>query len=105
MRYYLTLRGRLTTITVGEELSEYLIVRLGGFGAKIGTGKKKAQAWINDLATRERDNAPAKNVSQWVQAHIVNFIVDPALRDKRKVGLVAVEAESDRFRKLAAAKK
>jgi hypothetical protein len=83
MRYYLRLGDKLTSCTVSNELSEYLIVKLGGTGANYGypLGKKLAQAWINALP--EQYEVPKKNVSQWVQDRILEFIVDPAVLAKR----------------------
>ena len=87
MRYYLRRNGKLTSITVSDELSQYLIIKLGGSahdrgamrGTHITTGKGLAQHWINVLADSSPD-MPEKNVSQWIQAQILHFIVDPEIR-------------------------
>lgn len=80
MRYYIRAHGRLSSITISDTLSQYLVLARGGESDRYGDGKKRAQKWISELA--ERETVPDKNVSQWVQNHIVTYIVDNTLHDK-----------------------
>src|SRR5574338_1156764 len=105
MRFYIRANGRLSSITMPESLADYLIAKLGGLGEGDPKEGKLAQAWINDLANRQA--VPDKNVSQWVQAQALHFVVDPAIlvnrdaarqreavrREERKEWLAARMAE------------
>jgi len=86
MRYHLMLRGKRTTITVDENLSAYLLQRIGGYEADWGinskVGKKAVMRWINRQVKLNEANLPDKNISQWVQVRIIHEIADPVLRDK-----------------------
>ncbi|NMY40910.1 hypothetical protein HBN76_06315 [Pseudomonas sp. WS 5013] len=99
MRYYVKRDGRLSSITVSEELSQYLLLKLGGsthdrggdvpgrgrYGLmRFTTGKGMVQHWINALVESSPD-MPTKDVSQWVQAQMLHAIVDPALQQKLDV--------------------
>lgn len=80
MRYYIRVNGRPASITISDTLSQYLVLDRGGESDRYGNGKKLAQSWINDLA--KRADVPDKNVSQWVQARIVDQIVSEDLWDR-----------------------
>ncbi|RZI43711.1 hypothetical protein EGT07_08050 [Herbaspirillum sp. HC18] len=83
MRYYMTVHGRLTTITVSDQLSEYLVLKLGGGKIDARSVKQMVQAWVNRLAWESADEVPDKDVSQWVQGRILEFIVDPDVHARR----------------------
>lgn len=83
MRYYMTVHGRLTTITVSDQLSEYLVLKLGGNRVDTRSVKHIAQAWINRLAWERDEDVPEKDVSQWVQGRILECIVDPEIHARR----------------------
>lgn len=80
MRYYIRLNGRVSSITVSDTISQYLVIARGGESDRFGRGKKKAQAWINTLA--DRPGVPERDISQWVQARIVDYIVNPELYER-----------------------
>lgn len=113
MRYYVKRGGKIASITISDELSQYLIIKLGGTkyncgaaipavsritgranGVRHGLGKGLAQHWINTLVAGSPD-MPEKNVSQWVQAQILHFIVDPAILQR----LATVEANAEAYQK------
>lgn len=77
MRYYIRLNGRVSSITVSDTLSQYLVLARGGVSDRDGRDKKKAQAWISALA--DRPDLPDRDISQWVQARIVDYIVSQEL--------------------------
>lgn|SRR5574337_277496 len=89
MRFYIRVNGRLSSITMPDLLAGYLIAKLGseseeylhaklkGGREAVSKGRKIAQAWVNDLANRQA--VPAKDVSQWVQAQALHYVVDPAI--------------------------
>ena len=77
MRYYIRLNGRVSSITVSDTLSQYLVIARGGESDRYGRGKKLAQAWINALA--DRPDVPERDISQWVQARIVDYLVSQEL--------------------------
>ncbi len=80
MRYYIRINGRLASITISDTLSQYLVLARGGESDRYGNGKKLAQGWINELA--QRADVPDKDISQWVQARIVDYIVAQELWDR-----------------------
>lgn len=80
MRYYIRANGKLSSITVSDTLSQYLIIAVGGEHVAYGKGKKLAQQWISRLANKSQ--VPERDVSQWVQAHIIDAIVDPVIHEK-----------------------
>jgi len=80
MRYYIRANGRLSSITVSDTLSQYLVLSQGGESDRYGRGKKYAQEWISGLA--ERFEVPTRDVSQWVQARIVDHIVRTELAEQ-----------------------
>lgn len=82
LRYHLMVHGKRTTITVSEDLTGYMLAKIGGFSAAIGgsIGKDAVRRWIQKTVKKEQHLIPEKNVSQWVQARILHEIVDPALR-------------------------
>lgn len=80
MRYYIRLNNRLASISISDTLSQYLVIARGGESDRYGTGKKKAQQWINELANNH--DLPERDISQWVQARIVDYIVNPVLADR-----------------------
>ncbi len=80
MRYYIRLNGRPASITISDTLSQYLVLARGGESDRYGNGKKLAQRWINELA--QRADVPDKDISQWVQARIVDYIVSDTLWDR-----------------------
>ena len=75
MRFYIRANGRLASITVPEPLANYLIASLGKAGEREAKGRKAAQAWVNNLAKSKA--VPEHNVSQWVQAEILDRLVNP----------------------------
>ncbi|HEJ1440793.1 TPA: hypothetical protein ACKRPO_005753 [Pseudomonas aeruginosa] len=96
MRYYVKRGGGVTSITVSNELSQYLLLKLGGASHEHGAdvpgrsrytpmrytdGRGLVQYWINTLVESSAD-MPTKNVSQWVQAQMLHSIVDPELQQK-----------------------
>lgn len=84
MKYHLNIRGKRTTITIDDALCDYLLQKIGGFYALLGgeEGRKKVRKWIQKTVEREQTSIPEKNISQWVQARVLNEIVDPALLEK-----------------------
>lgn len=80
MRYYFRVNGKLSSITVSDTLSQYLVIARGGESDRYGRGKKLAQKWISELA--KRNDVPDHDVSQWIQAQILDYIVDPVIYDR-----------------------
>jgi hypothetical protein len=80
MRYYIRLNGRVSSITVSDTLSQYLVIARGGESDRYGRGKKLAQEWINSLA--DRPDVPGRDISQWVQARIVDHLVSQELWER-----------------------
>ena len=95
MRYYIRANGKLSSVTISDTLSDYLIAKTAASVGDVKRARKAAQRWINDLATSSV--VPDKNVSQWVQARIIDFIVDPAIVARRAAML---ERENARRQKL-----
>ena len=87
MRIYLMVRGKRTTISVEAQLVEYLADKVcrNSFDRAIGW-RKATRTWMQKAVDSAGDALPAKNVSQWVQARIIDAIVDPALLAKRSDG-------------------
>lgn len=84
MRIYLMLRGKRTTISVEDQLIEYLADRVCRNPFERGFHwRKTTRKWIQKSIDGAGDDLPEKNISQWVQARIVDVIVDPALLEKR----------------------
>lgn len=81
MRYYIRANGKLSSITISDTLSDYLIAKSSARLGDVKRARKAAQRWINDLAARSV--VPDRNVSQWVQARIIDFIVDPDIVARR----------------------
>lgn len=79
--YYISLRGKRTTITVDDTLAAYLVLKIGGF-ALIGprAAREHVGKWIRKRIKKEQSEVPEKNVSQWVQARILQEIVAPELK-------------------------
>lgn len=80
MRYYICTNGKLSSITISDTLSQYLVIARGGESDRYGDGKKRAQRWISELANQHE--VPSRDVSQWVQARILDYIVNPMLQEK-----------------------
>ncbi|WP_152965042.1 hypothetical protein [Comamonas testosteroni] len=85
MRIYLMLRGKRTTISVDDQLIGYLADRecSSSLDRVIGW-RQTTRKWIQKSIDGAGDALPSKNISQWVQALIIDAIVDPALLKKRK---------------------
>lgn len=99
MRLHLMLNGKRTTISVDEQLFEYLKDRVckgNSFIRAIGA-KDEARKWIQKTVDRAGDAMPSKNVSQWVQARIVDAIVDPALLEMRANGTAELALQKARY--------
>ncbi len=90
MRYYIRANGKLSSVTISDTLSDYLIAKTAASLGDMKRARKAAQSWINDLAARSV--VPDKNVSQWVQARIIDFIVDPAIVARRVAMIEKAEA-------------
>lgn len=82
MRFYIRVKGKLSSITVSETLGEYLVAKTAEYESDLKNVRKAAQRWINNLAATSE--VPEKNVSQWVQSKIVDLIVDPAIVQRRQ---------------------
>ena len=81
------LRGKRTTISVEDQLVQYLADRVCRSPFDRGVGwRNTTRKWMQKAVDDAGDTLPAKNVSQWVQARIVDAIVDPALLEKRSQG-------------------
>lgn len=81
------LRGKRTTISVEDQLVQYLADRVcrSPFDRAVGW-RNTTRKWMQKAADNAGDALPTKNVSQWVQARIVDAIVDPALLERRSQG-------------------
>lgn len=87
MRLYIRKNGRVTSITVSDQLCHLLAVKLATKASQYVwnhefKGRKLVQKWINEIA--QQTQVPDSNVSQWVQAQIVTKIADPLLIEKRE---------------------
>lgn len=87
MRLYIRKNGRVTSITVSDQLCHLLAVKLATMARQYiwkheFKGRKLVQGWINELV--EHTPVPDSNVSQWVQAKIVVEIADPTIVEKRE---------------------
>ncbi len=92
MRYHLTLRGTKTTISVSDELSVWLAVKIRGKQlVNLGLSpsgeyaRREVQKWINERVLREEKHAPDEHISQWVHSLILHELMPPdvqALRAK-----------------------
>ena len=85
MRLYIRKNGRVTSITVSDQLCHLLAVKLATKASQYVwnhefKGRKLVQRWINE--TVQHTPAPDSNVSQWVQAQIVIEIADPLIIEK-----------------------
>lgn len=98
MRIYIMLSGKRTTISVEEQLVQYLADRVcrGGFDRAVGW-RQATRKWIQKRIDAAGENLPSKNVSQWVQACIVDAIVDPALLAARAQAQETLRTESARL--------
>jgi hypothetical protein len=103
-------RGRRTTITVGELLSEFLLTKLGKSSARFGgkSGRKAVGEWIRTMIDREPNQVPLKDVSQWVQERILREIVNPDLAQKLlerlQAGAVPISSDDDIWMAMGIAK-
>lgn len=98
MRIYLMLRGKRTTISVDDQLVQYLADRVCRSGLdRAVCWRKSTRKWIQKTVDKAGDAAPTKNVSQWVQARVIDAIVDPALLGKKQEGAEFLSAEKARF--------
>ncbi|WP_407059355.1 hypothetical protein ACJBUE_22980 (plasmid) [Ralstonia syzygii subsp. celebesensis] len=82
MRLYIRKNGRVTSITVSDQLCHLLAVKLATKASQYVwnhefKGRKLVQRWINEIALHTP--VPDSNVSQWVQARIVIEIADPLI--------------------------
>lgn len=61
--YYISLRGKRTTITVNDALAAYLVVKIGGW-ALIGprSAREHVGKWIRTRIKKEQSEVPEKNV-------------------------------------------
>lgn len=87
MRLYIRKNGRVTSITVSDQLCHLLAVKLATkfsqyFWGQEFKGRGLVQRWINEFV--KHTPVPDSNVSQWVQAQIVLEITDPTIIDKRE---------------------
>ena len=87
MRLYIRKNGRVTSITVSDQLCHLLAVKLATKASQYVwnhefKGRKLVQKWINEIA--QQTPVPDSNVSQWVQARIVVEIADPIIIEKRE---------------------
>lgn len=87
MRLYIRKNGRVTSITVSDQLCHLLAVKLATKASQYVwdnefKGRKLVQKWINEIA--QHTPVPDSNVSQWVQARIVVEIADPLIIEKRE---------------------
>lgn len=87
MRLYIRKNGRVTSITVSDQLCHLLAVKLATKASQYVwnnefKGRKLVQKWINEIT--QQTTVPDSNVSQWVQAQIVVEIADPRIIEKRE---------------------
>lgn len=87
MRLYIRKNGRVTSITVSDQLCHLLAAKLATNASQYVwnhefKGRKLVQSWINETVLHTP--APDSNVSQWVQAQIVVEIADPLIIEKRE---------------------
>ena len=82
MRIHIVKDGRKTTISVDEQLVAFLQLRLGCRpNASEKSRLTKAREWMQLRVDAAGDLLPDSGLSQWMQARIVDAIVDPALKD------------------------
>jgi hypothetical protein len=82
MQIHMMRDGRKTTISVDGQLVSYLQQRLGcRANAREKDRLAKAREWMQLRLDAAGDLLPDSGLSQWMQARIVDAIVDPALKD------------------------
>lgn len=98
MRIYIMLRGKRTTISVEDQLIQYLADRVCRGALNRATGwRQTTRKWIQKRIDTADTSLPERNISQWVQAHIVDAIVDPALLAKKQEGAEFLSAAKKRY--------
>ena len=98
MRIYIMLRGKRTTISVEDQLIQYLADRVCRSALDRVTGwRQTTRKWIQKHIDTADASLPERNISQWVQALIVDAIVDPALLAKKQEGAEFLSAAKKRY--------
>lgn len=82
MRMHLVNLGHKTSISVDDQLLDYLQKRLIQQGECKRPDKTKVRLWIQHMVDASVDQLPSKGLSQWVQARIIDVIADPLLKDE-----------------------
>ena len=94
MRISITLKGKATTISVDDTLMDYLGAYLVAEKSKLHKNAKRQQEWAKQYIRGEiltRPDVPGKDLSQYVQRHIIHAIAAPGLAD-------IIEARGARYR-------
>lgn len=82
MQIHMMRDGRKTTISVDEQLVSYLQQRLGCRPSALKKNRlTKARKWMQLRLDAAGDLLPDTGLSQWMQARIVDAVVDDALKD------------------------
>ena len=84
MRISVTLEGKATTISVDDTLMDYLGAYLVIEKPKLHKNAKRQQEWAKQYIREvilTRPDVPGKDLSQYVQRHIVHAIAAPDLAD------------------------
>ena len=84
MRISITLKGKATTISVDETLMDYLGAYLVDDKPKLHKNAKRQQEWAKQFIREVilvRPDVPSKDLSQYVQRHIIEAIAAPGLAD------------------------
>lgn len=95
MRISITLEGKATTISVDDTLMDYLGAYLVAEKSKLHTNAKRQQEWAKQYIREVilmRPDVPGKDLSQYVQRHIIHAIAAPGLAD-------IIEARGARYKK------
>lgn len=95
MRISITLEGKATTISVDDTLMDYLGAYLVAEKSKLHKSAKRQQEWAKQYIREVilmRPDVPGKDLSQYVQRHIIHAIATPGLAD-------IIEARGARYKK------
>lgn len=96
MRLHVTCHGKKTTISIDDQLMDYLGAWLAEVDQKFhGKAKwqhEQALAYIRRYVARQGDDLPTKNLSQHIQGLIVRLIAAPGLDS-------IIEARGPRYKK------
>ena len=118
MRISITLNGKATTISVDDTLMDYLGAYVVKDKPKLHKNAKRQQDWskqfIRDVVL-QRTDVPAKDLSQFVQRHIIHAIAADGLVDiiaergprykKEPVDLASMFSSKDEYERVKASMK